>query len=184
MHRTSNSDLSLLGVVAHFLTGDTHELKTLLLALPEIKNHSGEEQAHVLAWVLSDYGINTDKLGWFVLDNASNNDTALFELTKSVSFDPQKKKRLRCAGHMINLAANAFLYGQDLKDIERQLTFGQSEVSCLTLWRQRGAVRRLHKLVFHITRSPRRRAIFDKCQEENLALANHDKIYALIRDGG
>ncbi len=34
---TSNSDLFLLGVVAHFLTGDTHELKTFLLALPEKK---------------------------------------------------------------------------------------------------------------------------------------------------
>ncbi len=60
---TSNSDLCLLGVVSHFLTGDTHELKTLLLALPEIKNHSGEEQALVLAEVLNDYGIDAEKLG-------------------------------------------------------------------------------------------------------------------------
>ena len=85
---------------------------------------------------------------------------------------------------MINLAANAFLYGQDPKDIERQLTLDQSEVSRLTLLRQRGAGGKLHNLVFYITRLPRRRAIFDKCQEENLALADHDKIYALIRDGG
>ncbi len=55
---TSNSDLSLLGVVAHFLTGNTHELKTLLLALQEIKNHSGEEKALVLAEVLNNYGID------------------------------------------------------------------------------------------------------------------------------
>ena len=40
----SNSDLFLLGLVAHFHTGDIHELKTLLLALPEIKNHSEGEQ--------------------------------------------------------------------------------------------------------------------------------------------
>ncbi len=87
----SNSDLSLLGVVAHFLTGDTHELKTLLLALPEIKNYSREEQACVLAEVLKDYEIDAEKLGWFVLDNASNNDTALSELSKSILFDPLKK---------------------------------------------------------------------------------------------
>ncbi len=85
---------------------------------------------------------------------------------------------------MINLAANAFLYGEDPRDIERQLTLDQSEVSRRTLWRQRGAVSKLHNLVFHITRSSRRRLIFDKCQEENLALADHDKIYALIHDGG
>ncbi len=116
------------------------------------------------------------------MDNTSNNDTALFELSKSISFD-SLKKQLRSTGHIINLAVNAFLYGQDPKDIERKLTFDQSEVSRLTLWRQRGAVGKLRNLVFHITRFPRRRAIFDKCQEENLALADHDKIYALICDG-
>ncbi len=100
-----------------------------------------------------------------------------------ISFNPLKEQ-LRCAGHMINLAANAFLYGQDHKDIERQLTLDQSEVSRFTLWRQLGAVGKLHNLVFYITRSPRRRGIFDECQEENFALADHDKIYALIRDGG
>lgn len=107
---TTNSDLFLLGVVLYFFTGGTHELKTLLLPLPEIKNHSEEEQARVLAEALDNYGIEADRLGWFVLDNASNNDTALSELSKSISFDPQKKQ-LRCAGHMINFAANAFLYG-------------------------------------------------------------------------
>ncbi len=50
-------------MVAHFLTGNTHELKTLVLALPEIKNHSEEEQACVLAEVLNDYGIDAEKLG-------------------------------------------------------------------------------------------------------------------------
>lgn len=175
---TSNLDLSLFGVVAHFLSGDMHELKTLLLALPEVKNHSVKEQACVLVGVLNNSVIDVDKLGWFVL---SNNDTALFELSKSIPFDPQKE-RLCCAGHMINLAANVFLYGQDPKDIERQLT--QSEVSHLTLWRQRGAVGKLHNLVFHVTRPPRQRASFDKFQEENLALADHDTIYALIRDSG
>ncbi len=136
-----------------------------------------------MAEVLNDYGIDAEKLRWFVLDNASNKDTALSGLSKIISFDPLKKQ-LRCAGHMINLVADAFLYGQDPEDIERQLTLDQSEVSRLTLWSQRGVVGKLHNLVFHITHSPRRKAIFGKCQEENLALADHDKIYALIRDGG
>ncbi len=64
-------------MVTHFLNGDTHELKTPLLALPEIKSHSGEDQVRVLAELLNDYGIDAEKLGWFVLENASNNDTAL-----------------------------------------------------------------------------------------------------------
>lgn len=39
-------------------------------------------------------------------------------------------------------------------------------------------------LVFHITRSTQRTAIFAKCQEDHLPLADHDKIYSLVRDGG
>lgn len=38
--------------------------------------------------------------------------------------------------------------------------------------------------MFYITRSPRQRAIFNKCQGENLALADHDKIYSLICNCG
>ena len=50
--------------------------------------------------------------------------------------------------------------------------------------KQCGAIGKLHNLGLHIARSRRQRAIFDKYQEENLVLADHDKIYALIRDGG
>lgn len=130
---TSNLDLSLLRMVAHFLTIDIYEFKTFLLALPKIKNQSGEEQARVLAGVLNDYKIDVDKLGWFVLDSASNNDTTLFELFKSILLDLQKKKQLRCAGHIINLIAIVFLYSQHLKNIERQLTLDQSKILRLIL---------------------------------------------------
>lgn len=57
-----NSDLSLLKVVAYFLTGDIHKLKTLLFALPKIKIYSGEKQVCVLAEILNGYEIDTDKL--------------------------------------------------------------------------------------------------------------------------
>lgn len=130
---TSNLDLSLLRMVAHFLTIDTYEFKTFLLALPKIKNQSGKEQARVLAGVLNDYKIDIDKLGWFVLDSASNNDIALFELFKSILLDLQKKKKLRCAGHIINLIAIVFLYSQHPKNIERQLTLDQSKILRLIL---------------------------------------------------
>ena len=105
---SSDTRLSLLGVIAHLLTGELLELKILLLGLPFISNHSGAEQARVLLILLKEYRIDHDKLGWFVLDNATNNDTAMEELSKSIPFN-SRKKRLRCAGNMINLAANSFL---------------------------------------------------------------------------
>ncbi len=48
----------------------------------------------------------------------------------------------------------------------------------------KGPVGKLHNLVFHITRSTQRTAIFAKCQEDHLPLAYHDKIYSLVRDVG
>lgn len=80
----------MLEIVAYFLTRDIHELKTLLFALPKIKNYRWEKQVCVLAGILNGYGIDTNKLGWFVLDNASNNDTTLFKLSKTILFDPKK----------------------------------------------------------------------------------------------
>lgn len=179
---SSNNDLPLLGVVAH-LMDEKHELKTLLLGLSEINSHSGIEQSRVLLQVLQDYGINGNNLGWFVLDNASNSDTALVELAKSLSFDPLKKK-LRCVGHMISLAADAFLTGGDPADLDKNIRKEQSETEKLKLWRERGPVGKLQNTVIHITRSSRRKNLFNKCQENNSAQSGNDRIYVLVRDGG
>jgi hypothetical protein len=54
-----------------------------------------------------------------VLNNTSNNNTTLVKLSKSIGFNP-KAKRLRCMGHILNLIAKAYLYGQDASDFEQQ----------------------------------------------------------------
>ena len=53
-----------------------------------------------------------------MLDNALNNNTILVELAKTMGFDP-KAKRLRCIGYVLNLIAEAYLYGQDASDFEK-----------------------------------------------------------------
>lgn len=67
--------------------------------------------------LLQRFGITADNLGYFVLDNASNNDTTLTELSKKMGFDPQGK-RLRCMGNILNLIAEAYLFGQDASTFE------------------------------------------------------------------
>ena len=59
---------------------------------------AGIRQAAHITPVLSQYGITASNLGWFVLDNAFNNDTTLENLAGSFSFTV-KELRLRCAGH-------------------------------------------------------------------------------------
>ena len=63
------------------------------------------------------FNITSNNLGFFVLDNATNNDTTLVELSKSLNFDP-KERRLCCIGYIINLIAEQYLFGQDSKSFE------------------------------------------------------------------
>jgi hypothetical protein len=65
--------------------------------------HDGEAIAANVLAVINDYYLR-DKVGFFVLDNASSNDTAVAVLRETLQFDP-KVRRLRCVGHILNLVA-------------------------------------------------------------------------------
>jgi hypothetical protein len=75
-----------------------------MLAFKEITNcHDGEAIAANVLAVINNYNLR-DKVGFFVLDNASSNDTAVAVLRETLQFDP-KVRRLRCVGHILNLVA-------------------------------------------------------------------------------
>lgn len=59
----------------------------LLLSLPEIYSYIKEKQTQILRFLLYNYNINKNKLGLFVLDNASNNNIVLLKLQKAIKFD-------------------------------------------------------------------------------------------------
>ena len=69
--------------------------------------------------VIQEFGIE-DKLGYFVMDNASNNDTLLLYLSESIPAINCEVQRLRCLGHVINLVAKAILLGVDIQDEQPQ----------------------------------------------------------------
>jgi len=104
---TSFNSLALLGVVSHFVD-ESEALRTLLLALKELQGeHNGENMAVIILDTLSTYAIR-NRLGYFVMDNATNNDTMLeaiarnFQEVDDVRYDPIEH-RLRCIDHIINL---------------------------------------------------------------------------------
>lgn len=72
---TSNNHKSLLGVVVHFL-GPTGKLRQFTIGLPQQDSHSGVDMAEEVAQILAVWGIS-DKIGYIVTDNASNNDVAI-----------------------------------------------------------------------------------------------------------
>jgi len=96
---TSNNCLALLGVVGHW-SDDYGNFKRALLELKEIDGrHTGENLAKCIAQVFNDFGLPLERIGWYILDNAINNDTAV----ESLIGDEYLSFRLRCVGHIFNL---------------------------------------------------------------------------------
>ncbi|CEJ92863.1 Putative Transposase-like protein [[Torrubiella] hemipterigena] len=120
---TSPNSLAILGVVAHYVTEDC-QLEHHTLALKDIDgDHDGSHLAVAIMDVIDDWGF-ASKLGYFVMDNAGNNDTMIKCLSLAllrqydIRYDPIAH-RLRCQGHIINLAAKSFLFVTDKEKIER-----------------------------------------------------------------
>jgi hypothetical protein len=112
----------------------------------------------VLLPVLHHFRINSANLGYFVLDNASNNNTTLIKLARSIDFLPAER-RLRYISHVLNLIAEQYLFGQDASSFEANYKVaGIGERR--QLWRQRGELGKLHNLVAHIIASGKRTNLF------------------------
>jgi hypothetical protein len=113
---SSPNHYALCGVVAHFAGQDSHN-HSILIGLKRMKGaHSGENIAEVAIPVLQEYKI-TANLGVFVADNAESNDVAVRHILATLRPDIKDpdSRRSRCLGHIINLAAKAFLFGKDVE---------------------------------------------------------------------
>ena len=152
---TSPNHLGILAVVAHF-TAESLERRKITLAIKELQGvHSGENQATVLLQVLGDYGI-VGRLGYFVMDNTYSNDTSINIISEAllknhgVDYNPHQH-RLRCLGHVINLSAQAFLFGKAVDDYEYpEETYISPSDEQLRQWRRLGPLGKLHNINTYI----------------------------------
>lgn len=104
-----------------------------LLALPaQLGKRSGFKIAEVLENILARFGVTKQKMGWFITDNAPNNDTAMEHLSKVFSFD-KSYKRCRCAAHIINLCAQAILFGKEAKAFENEKENQKVSLECSSI---------------------------------------------------
>lgn len=77
---TSPNSLAILGIVAHYVTEDG-QLEHHILALKDIDSeHDGSHLAEAILEVVDEWGF-ASKLGYFVMDNAGNNDTMMRSLS-------------------------------------------------------------------------------------------------------
>ena len=117
----SPNNLDILAIVAYF-TSEKLQHQTITLALVELEGeHTGLNMASVVLQTVDLYGFR-NKLGYFVIDIHSANDTLVKDIAKSlrqdgVLYNPIQR-RFRCNGHIINLVVKAFLFGKQEADYE------------------------------------------------------------------
>jgi hypothetical protein len=135
-------------ITAHFCNAKG-EFRTLLLGLPhQAGRHIGVNIAPTISAIVQTFGLE-QKLGWFVCDNASNNDTYIEALSSKFEFD-HFKRRIRCISHVINLVARSLLFGKEPEALKEKLT----QSNDIELWRKRGPLSKIHNIVTWIRASP------------------------------
>ena len=119
--------------------------------------------AEVVTGVLREYGVE-EKLGYFVEDNASNDDTLVMALAEEQVFGDRLynagEQRLRCGGHVVNLVVKAFWFG----DVDRTLLQDSIVVTSDTMasWRKMGPWGKAHNISIYVLASPQQRQEFNQ----------------------
>jgi len=163
---SSPNSYGMLAVVAHFVS-DRYTLEAPLLSLRSLDGpHSGENQAGAILSTMKTYNLRESAIGCFVLDNAYNNDTCIQQLGIELGWSSNEatQRRLRCFGHIINLAAQAYLFGEKDEAFEESLRKHAEELKAgqLKLWELHGPIGKLHYIVAYIRKTPQRRQAFKR----------------------
>ncbi|KAI8416996.1 hypothetical protein FOFC_03309 [Fusarium oxysporum] len=141
---TSPNRLAFISIFGHFIDQSNSHQSRLLAFRRQIGSHAGENIAYTLAMT-------------FALRNFYTN------LDASITRADAEARRMRCFGHILNLVAQAFLYGDDAASFELQSeAYGMLErvEEDLEHWRAKGPVGKLHNIVKFIRASPQRTEAF------------------------
>jgi hypothetical protein len=128
---TSPNHKAFQAICAHSIDSDSKQLQKALLALPELQSHSGEEQAAKFLTVAEDYGL-LDRIGYFTGDNHGSNDKMCRFIARGLqdhsimNWNPIHHC-VRCQGHVINLAVQAFLFSKDKEAIDEAAQLAEQD---------------------------------------------------------
>jgi hypothetical protein len=161
--------------IACFFRDENGRPHKIILEVPEVGRHLGASIAIEVLQIFEVFCIK-NKIGYFTLDNADNNDTALRTIGIELGFDGAQRRGC-CFGHIVNLSAKALLFGSSTDAFENQLSgieaFSEAEYE---LWQQKGPVGKLHNLVVDIHRSDRLTYLLRELQEYDISKSDDPKI--------
>lgn len=170
-----NAGKAYLGITVRFASAQGRH--QFVLAIKRLHgSHTGENMAEVMCSVAQDFDI-TSSIGFCNSDNASPNDTMTnwmeSELEKQGIRWSAKLNRLRCVGHISNLAVQALLHGKhpdsdDNSDLEMP-SFQQ-----MNDWYKSGTLSKVHRLIVYIYASTQRREIFLRISDRLNLIRDND----------
>jgi hypothetical protein len=169
---TSPNGLALVGVIVHYLDKDLVN-RSYLIGMRRISGaHTGENIAEAVMPVLLEMGI-LPKLGYFIADNDGRNDTCIRAILRKhrPNIKDPDSRRVRCLGHIINLAAKAFLFGKNADAFEDVTNTARKNGHLEALreeWRKQGPVGKLHNTIKFIRCTPQRRQAFRRLMKDEL----------------
>ena len=106
--------MSLMTIVAHYFNKTFINRTRLLIIRRLFDFYSGENMSKLLMEIIQEFEF-TDRLGYFMIDNADSNDTYLKQLIREifsgVTENDIDKRRLRCWEYVLNFVAKVFLFG-------------------------------------------------------------------------
>jgi hypothetical protein len=174
-------------ICSHFVD-ESGVLRKALLALPHHPNgHGGKFQALEFSKVVDDFDI-ADQIGYFVSDNATSNDKMLRFISnrlqgRGVRGFEHNQRQIRCHGHIINIAVQAFLFLIDEVAVEAALASAQhvferggdtdiedhmaerfNEAS-EDVWRQIGPLGKLHNFSVWLRKSNNRYEFYSRAKK-------------------
>ncbi|KAF7574084.1 Dimer-Tnp-hAT domain containing protein [Pyrenophora tritici-repentis] len=146
---TKGGKRGFLGVVAHYVDNKA-ELR------------DWEMMAEVVIETLQDFGINAQSIGYFVLDNASNNDCTVEVLAHKYGFNAAHR-RLRCGPHTLNLVGQTLLWGKDGDAFDNDARELHDEHDFMEEWRRVGPLGVLLSVISYI-KTPQQHKLFEDFQ--------------------
>jgi hypothetical protein len=155
---TSPNSLRIIAVMAHFLDKKLNN-RSLLIGIRRVRgSYNRENITEAIIPVLVEIKI-VSKLGYFTTDNASTNNVTIKLILERLRPDIRqpRARRVRCLGHIINLAAKAFLFNRDrdsFKNVEISNSVPMTALKVeIKFWRTKGPLKKLHNLIIYIRKT-------------------------------
>jgi hypothetical protein len=163
---TKGGKKGYLGIVAHYVNSHG-KLVDLPIALPQLMGaHSGDNMADIVYSTLQKFGVTPRTIGYFVLDNATNNDTTITLLASKMGFNATHR-RLRCGPHTLNLIGQRLLWGKDDEAYDNNVGEAvelNEEHVLMKEWRAEGPLGILLAVINYI-KTPQQYELFESFQQ-------------------